>query len=145
MFCKYCGNELPNDAKFCARCGKVSAFIADNEEVQNADDAQTVQSEETATASETVKEEKCGAKGALVFSILALAFGITFFLSPIGLVFLIISKKKLNRYKAKYGITKGKALAAKIINIIGFSPENILFGDIRERIIKNAVAAMTII
>ena len=24
MFCKYCGNQLPEDAKFCPKCGKIT-------------------------------------------------------------------------------------------------------------------------
>lgn len=35
MYCRYCGNQLDNDAKFCANCGKkVELRINDKSEAQ---------------------------------------------------------------------------------------------------------------
>lgn len=38
MFCRYCGNKLPDDARFCDQCGKPCASITDSDDVdKNAD------------------------------------------------------------------------------------------------------------
>lgn len=38
MFCRYCGNKLPEDARFCDQCGKPCASITDSDDVdKNAD------------------------------------------------------------------------------------------------------------
>lgn len=37
MFCKYCGKELPDGAKFCARCGKNQRDISSKNEKAKSD------------------------------------------------------------------------------------------------------------
>lgn len=34
MYCKYCGNEIKDDSKFCTYCGKSSAVENDSDNIQ---------------------------------------------------------------------------------------------------------------
>lgn len=124
MYCKFCGNQIPDGALFCSACGKKQ-------------DVANTQSQETAfTAEQPVPEVNCvnvayeerkseqGGK-ILTFAILGMAFGISWVFSLLGLIFSIVSRAKLNSYRAKYGETEGRAtvgkhlgLAALIVNIV---------------------------
>ncbi|MBR2336615.1 MAG: zinc-ribbon domain-containing protein [Clostridia bacterium] len=151
MFCKHCGTQMPESAKFCPTCGKINdvaeeviaaqpapqieeAPISDYSDASNpVEEIVDVQPQATyfdpsaepafvptstpSFASQPAKKES-GA-GCLVFAILGLVFGCSFFLSIIGIVFSYIARGMLNGYVQRNGSTSGPASAAKGLSIAG--------------------------
>ena len=115
MFCKFCGNELPNDANFCTKCGKV-VIQEENESVESL--ITEFPDEQEPSVIEDPEKDELGGK-ILKFSILGLAFACSFFLSLLGLIFSIISKSLVNNYKEMYGETEGRATVGKHLGIAG--------------------------
>lgn len=119
MFCKHCGNELPENANFCPVCGSYTSEIPQTPATQP-----TV---ETPTVDEAYEKERSEqGNSVLKFAILGLAFGMTFFLSALGLIFAIISRVKLNTYVRLYGETKGPATVGKHLGTAGLITSIIL-------------------
>lgn len=117
MFCKYCGNQLPDDVNFCPKCGTIND-IAEGK----ADHAVRVEPSYSEPAVDVIDEQKAKEKkelgGSIMkFAIMGIAFALSFYLSPLGLVFSIISKVKLGIYKNRYGETEGAASVGKGIGI----------------------------
>ena len=112
MFCRFCGNELPDQANFCTKCGK----MIDDAEVTQApaaladligDPAQRAQED-------PFKGEKDELGGSILkYGIMSLAFGCTGLLSLLGLIFACIGKSKVGKYLAKFQETEGKATVGK--------------------------------
>jgi uncharacterized membrane protein YvbJ len=105
-FCKNCGNELPNDAKFCTSCG---APAQENETVK----ATPVVNETVYTETPAPKERTLNV-GMLVFSIIniALCCGVVF--GIISLIMTILAKNADTDESER-----SKLKTAKILNIIG--------------------------
>lgn len=57
MFCRYCGNKLPEDAKFCDQCGKPCASIADSDDVDKNADWGALTSTETTVQNERIDDD----------------------------------------------------------------------------------------
>ena len=117
MFCKYCGNQLPDDANFCPKCGKVT-----DEKTTNTTDSYSSYQPEPIAFEEVnqnfasiQKSEDAGS--ILKFAILGLAFSVPF--SLLGLIFTIIAKSKVKRFIHKYGDTEGRATVGKHLTIPG--------------------------
>lgn len=110
MFCKYCGNQVPDGSQFCQVCGKVLSSE------QGA--AQTMQQSQTYQPYHPYQPYPSVAEPARGMAIASLVLGIiSFFLFPIvcgplGLIFGCVAKSK--------GNTTGKATAGIICSIIGF-------------------------
>ena len=135
MFCKFCGNELPENANFCPRCGGINDDTPNKEasvkqepvKQAPASDIPSFFEEQTeapfmqpATAEDPFKQEKSDMGGSILkFAILGLAFGMTMFLSLLGLIFSIVARTKLNTYIAKFGETEGTASVGKGLSIAG--------------------------
>jgi hypothetical protein len=125
MFCKYCGNQLPEDAKFCPKCGKITeeqefeandAFEKQENENSNFYEPEPIILNETRNdVLDQQKDEDAGS--ILKFAILGLAFSIP--VSVLGLIFTIISKSKVKGFIRKYGETSGRATVGKILTIPG--------------------------
>lgn len=125
MFCKYCGNQLPEDAKFCPKCGKITeeqefeandAFETQENENSNFYESEPIILNETRNdVLDQQKDEDAGS--ILKFAILGLAFSIP--VSVLGLIFTIISKSKVKGFIRKYGETSGRATVGKILTIPG--------------------------
>ena len=116
MYCKYCGNPLPENSNFCTVCGKITDDI--NEQIND-----KAQKTETVDPDREDKSDRGGS--ILKFAILGLAFSTTFWLSPLGLIFAIVSRIKVNSYIEMYGDTEGRATVGKhlgkvalILNIV---------------------------
>ena len=118
MFCKYCGNELTEDARYCPKCGKITENVEEETEQKEYD---FFASATPVTPTVEIKDEERNSLGGeiLKFAILGLAFGCTVWLSLVGLIFSYIWKAKLNRYMAIYGKTENKATVGKHIGIAG--------------------------
>ncbi|MBR2974268.1 MAG: zinc-ribbon domain-containing protein [Clostridia bacterium] len=110
MTCKYCGNQLTNQATFCPKCGKrVSCEV--QEEVCAADCGNPLPID---------NDKQDGQAGRiLLFAIMGLAFGVTGILSVLGIVFSYLAKARIGSYVAQYGQTNGRASVGKGISIGG--------------------------
>ena len=117
MFCKYCGNELPDGTTFCLNCGKDDTPDIINETKQ--ENTIKIQIETAPSTDETKSDPKRDslASKILTFAIMGLAFGVSFYLSFLGLVFAIISRSKLDKYVKIYADTEGKATVGKHIGV----------------------------
>lgn len=126
MFCKYCGNELTDDAKFCSKCGKI-VETAEETKDDFFQDANDYTVERQYSPVEEKKKEDLGRK-ILVYAILGLAFASTWALSILGVIFAGKAKKKIAEYIALYGETEGVASVGKALNIPAMIISWISFG-----------------
>lgn len=113
MFCKFCGSNLEDGANFCTNCGKVVVGESYDNGVETVG--------EVSNSYDTVDDEQKSKSGkdVLKFAILGLAFGSSFYLSFLGLIFSIISKRKLKNYKSQFGDTSGAATVGKHLGTAG--------------------------
>jgi len=127
MFCKYCGNELPEGANFCPKCGRINEVVNHEEEHVRVDMGFNPDSSgapytppfNPSAVNEAEKDELSG--GILKFAIMGLAFGASGYLSILGIIFSIVSKSKLNAYCAKFGEPEGRARVGKALGIAGLA------------------------
>ena len=116
MYCKYCGNELPQSANFCSACGKINEDAKHTAEEQKTseyfEEPVEVQLDDIFDA-----ERRSLGNSILKFSILGLSFACSFFLSLLGLIFTCVSRSKLRAYIAKFGETSGPATVGKHLGI----------------------------
>lgn len=105
-FCKNCGNELPDDAKFCTSCG---APAQENETVT----ATPVVNETVYTETPAPKERSLNV-GMLVFSIINMALYCGVVFGIISLIMTILAKNA-DTDESEHS----KLKTAKILNIIG--------------------------
>jgi hypothetical protein len=130
MFCKYCGNQLPETANFCPKCGKIN----DAAKATAASEPKSEPAAETATffsdaANDYVPVEPVNVEeelerseregSILKMAILGLAFAWSGFLSLLGLIFSIIARAKISAYVRDYGETRGRASVGKGLSIGG--------------------------
>ena len=102
MNCKHCGAFLPEGTRFCTSCG---AEVVD-EAVQPRYEQQ-YESYEAPAYSQPASSET--SKSVLTWGILGLAFGVSFLLSILGIIFSAIAKSKAKNYLAANGVLDGKA------------------------------------
>lgn len=108
MFCKFCGNEMDDGAKFCAKCGG----IAPESEAHTADDAYVPEIILDPITEEA--RESC-AKKSLVLGIISLAIG-----SVPGFILALVGKNQVKKYEyLNGGVVNGKAKVGKILTTIG--------------------------
>ena len=114
MYCAHCGNEMPSDAKFCEKCGKI---VAPSDRL-GADDVATATCGEhcACNCQDNQKRDKLAGK-ILKFAIMGLAFGITGVLSILGFVFACLARKNVKKYVKLFGETNGRASVGKGINV----------------------------
>ncbi len=108
MFCKNCGTQLPDDARFCPNCG--NDFI--NSTPNNSAPPFTTQPVQTPATVD--------AGSILTFGILGLAFACTFIASLLGIIFGRIAMNKARRYQSTIGPLSPKARTGFILGKIGF-------------------------
>ena len=141
MFCKYCGNELPEGANFCSRCGKIIEEIPQEETPKKTETedlfaapvgepvGRSAGSSEGdfddgmfayAEAGDPCEAEKDALGGSILkFGIMSLAFAWSGILALLGLIFACIAKSKIKVYVAKFSETEGRATVGKILSTIG--------------------------
>ena len=118
MFCKYCGSELSEETNFCTKCGKLhDGFHPDD------DGAVVVQpivyTEDAESWNSDALAKKAYGEMILTYSILGLSFGVTGFLSILGLVFSIIARTKLSTYREQFGQPIGRVTLGKYLSLAG--------------------------
>lgn len=120
MFCKHCGNRLPDGANFCSECGRVTDEANNNTNQTNNQNYGYETVDPFSNNDQRDEEEKNSlANGILTQGILSLAFMSTFCLSFLGIIFGAIGKAKANAYRARYGETEGKATVGKHLSTAG--------------------------
>ncbi len=125
MFCKYCGNELPENANFCPKCGKINEDASKDDENEitvlpssedNHEDIEVLEAEDP------FKKEKTDLGGSILkFAILGLAFSLTVWFSLLGLIFSIVARNKVKEYISKFNETEGRATVGKSLSIAGLA------------------------
>lgn len=117
MFCKYCGSELSADTNFCVKCGKLHDGVHPEDEgavvvqpIVFGEDAESWESDALA--------KQAYGKSILLHAILGMSFGVTGFLSVVGLVFASISRWKLSKYRERFGQPEGKAMVGKHLSLV---------------------------
>lgn len=100
MFCKSCGNQLPDNAAFCPNCGASFAPAAnvDPTPVTYAAPINTPSYDSAPAPSPTP---------ILVFGIIALAMACSFWLSFVGIIFGALTRSKVNAYEMQGGQPSG--------------------------------------
>ena len=118
MFCRYCGNELPEDANFCPNCGKINEM--EGAAMPRTETVDPMEGATKMTFTDPFEKEKDKLSGSiLTTAILSLAFSFTFLFSWVGLVFAIISRVKVSSYVEQFGETEGRASVGKGLGIGG--------------------------
>ncbi|MBR5448701.1 MAG: zinc-ribbon domain-containing protein [Clostridia bacterium] len=104
MFCKFCGNEVADDMKFCPKCGAT----VESTEIPSVDELFA----EPYAANDEEKDStsnKC-----LIFGILSLALN-----GLVGFILALVGLKQVNKYAAiNGGIIDGKAKVGKILSTV---------------------------
>lgn len=144
MYCRQCGVPLPEDARFCTKCGFDNAAPMIFEAPPAAESpsepyaplyeqsaypqpvapypAQAYQPQQPFVS----EEQKQEANSVLIWGILGLAFSCSFFLSFLGIIFSAVAKKKAKAYIARWGTIYGKAKVGNILSTVGI-PVGIVF------------------
>ena len=142
MFCRYCGNQLPDEAKFCPKCGKITEAAQAAAEPA----AQPVAESVVETAVEPVaqpvyetvdisndigcceqapavdeQKKKNSAGEILKYGIMSLVFAyvLPFVGGILGIAFAKKAKALAEKFTAEYGELEGGAKVGKILAIPG--------------------------
>lgn len=140
MFCKFCGNELPEGANFCTKCGKVVS----PDDIPLAGVSAPVTAEYEYVPYEEPKDAERDSRGGsiLKFAILGLAFACSFYLSFLGLVFSIIARVKVKRYVSRYNETQGRATVGKHLSVAALVASIVLTAILAIIVIVMVIAAL---
>ena len=96
MFCKYCGNELSADARFCASCGASVEEPTSREEITDSafDDVMPDLHKEERASSE---------RRILTLGICSVAFVCTLFFSLVGWILAVVGRKQIREHESRFG------------------------------------------
>ena len=135
MYCQNCGTQIDDSVKFCPNCGTPVAVqeavqeeqtvIAQNyEQPAYQQPAAPVyqQPAEPVYQQPTVEsnpEANALSTPILIFGILGIAFGCSFYLSFLGIIFSAIAKGKVKAFLAAGGVLSGKAKVGNILAKVG--------------------------
>lgn len=127
MFCKNCGNQIPDNAAFCGSCGtKVEAqaapqqpaYEAPQQPAYTAPQPAYQQPAQAAPAQSTNDPALDSlATNSMIFGILSAALGLSFGVP--GIIFSVITKNKINEYLNRGGSLSGKAKVGSILAKVG--------------------------
>lgn len=112
MYCKYCGNEYENGAKFCPSCG---ARTDSEPTFDKKFDTYTYTP--SPDADDEVKASK--ARKILTLGICSLAFACSFWFSIVGWIIAGIARANVREYEALYGPAGGMAKVGKHLSLGG--------------------------
>ncbi|MBR2612760.1 MAG: zinc-ribbon domain-containing protein [Clostridia bacterium] len=139
MLCKYCGNELADDARFCSRCGKIVDVTEPLPEQPLVDmplpetpptqvqenlpenTPEKPEREQSGTTPITEAEEQRSgrAKTILIFAIIGCALSIVLDVALAGVVFSLIAFILSRKYTRTYGTTGKAATIGTSLAIVG--------------------------
>lgn len=113
MYCKYCGNDLDNEAKFCSSCGaRVDSEPVVAEEISSYvyDDLQPDPFEEAKSSL---------ARKILTLGICSVAFTVSFWFSLVGWILAVVCRGKIREYEAHFGPVSGMAKVGRGLSLGG--------------------------
>ena len=113
MYCKYCGAQLPEEAKFCTACGK------EQEETETT----PIKIQEPVidpAANIDAKTRRDMRNSILVWGILSISFATTMFISWLGFIFSFIAKAKAAKYQKMFGVLDWQAKVGNHLAKAGF-------------------------
>lgn len=117
MFCPNCGTNAPDGAKACPNCGTFLNAQPEAPVYQEAPAQQPIYNAAPVAPVAPVSTISDNTTPILVFGILALALaGST---GIVGIIFGILTKKKVNEYLAQGGTLTGKAKVGSILGKVG--------------------------
>ena len=122
MFCRNCGFELQDDARFCSKCGTAVDFVTNktSEPEQTYGNLNENYSDYSYVQAEDNSAEKSALGGSVLkFGILGLVFSLTVFFSLLGLIFSSVALSKANAFKSAFGQTEGKATVGRSLGKAG--------------------------
>ena len=114
MYCKYCGAQLPEEAKFCTVCGK------DQTATNNAVQAKIQETAVDPAANIDAKTRNDMRNSILVWGILSISFATTMILSLLGFIFSFIAKAKAAKYQETFGVLDWQAKVGNHLAKAGF-------------------------
>ena len=113
MYCKYCGNNLENEAKFCSSCGaRVENVTVDAEQI-----ASYVYDDFMPDPYEEAKSSL--ARKILTLGICSLAFAITFWFSLVGWILAVVCRGRIREYEERFGPVSGMAKVGRGLSLGG--------------------------
>ena len=124
MFCRFCGSQLKEDAKFCSICGNTvktedtvsneAAMIKETANAAPIADVQPVVSSSPILTQPAISEAELSSKqgSVLTFGILALAVSAVF-INFLGIIFGAIAMNKAKEYTALTGKTPARVSVGK--------------------------------
>ena len=134
MFCKYCGKELDNDARFCPSCGSSVDKVEEPEKVDSIDDSATIKNSKDIDAGEertqtcavqtptSTAPRKLHVLGLIGFILSCVSFLISFadlgVVSVAGFIISLIGLIQFNKHPKVYKL-KGFAIAGVSIGAVG--------------------------
>ena len=123
MFCQNCGNQIADNTNVCPFCGAPTGAAPVNNNQQPNYGYQQPQPQYQAQPQQPVvnatPQMEAQSKSVLTFGILAIAFGCSFFLSFLGIIFGAIAGRKANEFIGMCGVLYGRAKVGKILGKIG--------------------------
>lgn len=132
MFCKHCGTQIEDEAKFCPTCGRIvekEESVANENSAPNYFDSPAPNYFDTPAPNYNGEgyrpQQRESGGGILALAILSLVFAETFFLSFLGIIFAYIAKSKINSYIIRNGeldapgkVGRGLSIAGLIVSWI---------------------------
>ena len=125
MFCKNCGNQLPDDALFCGSCGtKVEAPAAPQQPAYEAPQqpAYVAPQQPAYVAPQPAPQENDPQKDELAGSVLSKGIAclpLAFVFGIPGIFVSASAKRKAREYESRYGELSGKAKVGSILAKVG--------------------------
>ncbi len=110
MFCKNCGSQLAEDARFCASCG---ATVDSEPKAAEATMGNVASDPDKAAKNESATQ-------ILTLGICSVAFSCSFWLAIVGWILGGICKNKVREHEARFGPVSGKAKVGKYLGVGGF-------------------------
>ena len=119
MFCKYCGNQLNDGAKFCASCGaKVEENPTTKQETEQVNLTNELNiTNETTQPNLTISTKKKYSGKSIAGFVLSLV-GFIVAALPCGILGIIFSSTSFNEIRTKNLKGRGLAIAGLVISII---------------------------
>lgn len=109
MYCKYCGAQISDDARFCQACGRAQDMTSAKAEKDPFDEQEKAWGDPTVTAQNdsvdlAAKKRREGlAIETLTWGIVSLALTLFASFFILGFIFSFIAKKKANQYETEFG------------------------------------------
>ncbi len=104
MYCRYCGAQIEDTARFCSACGQEQ--MRAQEDIKFSSDFEAAKDQLSSQI--------------LTWGILSLAFSCTFIFSLIGFIFSFVAKSKVKMYVRQFGQVEYRSRVGRDLSTAGF-------------------------